>query len=202
MYKYTIPRILPAITPFITWRVKTAKQVVYLTFDDGPNPLVTRWVLEQLQTYNAKATFFCVGDNVQRYPDTYGEILKMGHITGNHSFNHLNGWNTNNESYFDNISKCRELVNSDLFRPPFGRITLSQSRELRKQYRIIMWDILSRDFERNLDTSESLSAMIKGIRNGSVIVFHDSEKTFKNLKVLLPQILEFLHKSGYKMESL
>src|SRR6185312_6007326 len=143
MFKYKIPQILQFLIPFVTWRVKSPGKAVYLTFDDGPHPEITSWVLEQLMQYHAKATFFCVGENVTRFSATYHLVLNAGHAVGNHSFNHINGWKSDNNTYFENVLKCAEVVHSDLFRPPFGRIKFSQVRKLKQHFRITMWDILS-----------------------------------------------------------
>ena len=202
MFKYKIPQILQFLTPSITWRVKSPGKSVYLTFDDGPHPEITPWVLSVLSQFNAKATFFCVGENVTKFPATYHAVLKAGHTVGNHSFNHLNGWKTVNESYFENISKCAEVVHSDLFRPPFGRIKFSQIKKLKQQFRIIMWEVLSRDYEKNLDTNDAIRKLKRYIRKGSVIVFHDSAKAEQNLKIILPGILQYLHNNGFEMKSL
>ncbi|MDX5320822.1 MAG: polysaccharide deacetylase family protein, partial [Bacteroidota bacterium] len=166
---------------------KEGKPSLYLTFDDGPHPEITPWVLNELKHYNAKATFFCVGDNVRKFPEIFKMILEQGHQVGNHTFNHLNGWKNKNEDYFSNIDQCSEWMDSQLFRPPYGKITPGQTLHLRKKdFQIIMWSVLSRDFEADLKQSESLEAMIRDSEDGSIILFHDSEKAWKNLEVLLP----------------
>jgi peptidoglycan/xylan/chitin deacetylase (PgdA/CDA1 family) len=202
MYKYTIPRLLRRITLAITWKVKTPDKAVYLTFDDGPHPIITPWILGELAKFGGKGTFFCVGENVTKFSQTYQSILQAGHATGNHSFNHLNGWKTANTTYFDNIEKCHKVINSRLFRPPYGRLTFSQYAYLKRKYEIVMWSILTRDYEKNLDTKEAMREIIKHISNGDVIVFHDSEKAEKNIKILLPQVLHYLHENGYEMRTL
>jgi len=202
MYKYTIPQILAFLTPSITWNVKTIDKEVFVTFDDGPHPEITPWVLNELEKHHAKATFFCVGENVNKFPETYEMLLNKGHSAGNHTYNHLNGWKTDNEKYFDNVSLCEAKIKSNLFRPPFGRIKLSQYLRLRKKFKIIMWSILSRDFENDLDTEQAIEVMKKNISKGSVIVFHDSLKAEKNLKIMLPQILQFINEQGFKMKCL
>jgi peptidoglycan/xylan/chitin deacetylase (PgdA/CDA1 family) len=202
MYKYTIPRFLRRITPAITWKVKTPDKAVYLTFDDGPHPQITPWVLGELAKFGGKGTFFCVGENVVKFPYTYQAILEAGHAVANHSFNHLNGWKTDNTTYFNNIEECHKEVGSRLFRPPYGRLTFSQYAYLKRKYEIVMWSILTRDYDQNLDTKEVMREIIKNISNGDVIVFHDSEKAEKNLKLLLPPLLQYLHESGYEMRAL
>jgi peptidoglycan/xylan/chitin deacetylase (PgdA/CDA1 family) len=190
------------LMPSLTWKVVTDDKKLFVTFDDGPHPTITPWVLQSLRQFNAKATFFCVGDNVRKFPETYDQILAEGHRTGNHTFNHLNGWCTNNSEYFDNIKQASTLIQSDLFRPPYGRITPAQFNHLKKDYRVIMWDILTRDFDKNLNTEMALQYCKEHINPGSVIVFHDSEKAEKNLKILLPAMLSHFHEKGFTFDIL
>jgi peptidoglycan/xylan/chitin deacetylase (PgdA/CDA1 family) len=201
MFKYRIPTILQLVFNKYTWKVKTNDKQLFLTFDDGPHPTITPWVLAQLKAYEAKATFFCVGHNVQKYPETYSHILSEGHQTGNHTFHHLKGWATENETYFADIEKAEELIKSNLFRPPYGRIKPSQADFLKKRFQIIMWDLLSCDYEKNLNISFCLNQM-KKVKNGSIIVFHDSEKSFENLKQILPHLLDFYKSKGYQLLSI
>lgn len=202
MFKYTIPHLLRWIFPNYTWKVKTTKKVVYFTFDDGPHPEITPWVLELLAAYKAKATFFMVGENIQKYPETFEQVKQSGNVIGNHTFNHLKGWKTNNDAYFQNIELCQQLTKTNLFRPPYGRIKNSQAKQIVKTHQIIMWSRLSRDYESNLNISESLKAMKLLPANGAIFVFHDSEKAFKNLQIILPQLLEFYSGEGYEFERL
>lgn len=202
MFKYTIPHLFHWIFPNYTWKVKTIKKVVYFTFDDGPHPDITPWVLEQLAVYNAKATFFMVGENILKYHEIFEQVKNHGHQIGNHTFNHLKGWKTNNDIYFQNMQQCQELTKTNLFRPPYGRIKNSQAKQISKTHQIIMWNKLSRDYEVNLNIQDCLKAMKKLPANGSIFVFHDSEKAFKNLQVLLPQLLAFYKNEGYEFESL
>jgi len=201
MFKYTIPHLLQWIFPIYTWKVKTTKKVVYFTFDDGPHPEITPWVLEQLAIYKAKATFFMVGENIIKYPNIFEQVKLHGHQIGNHTFNHLNGWETNNDSYFQNMERCQQLTKTNLFRPPYGRIKKSQAKHISKTHQIIMWNKLSRDYDINLNIEESLKALKLLPANGAIFVFHDSEKAFKNLQVLLPQLLAFYKNEGYEFES-
>jgi peptidoglycan/xylan/chitin deacetylase (PgdA/CDA1 family) len=191
------------------WKMNTIDKKVYLTFDDGPTPEITHWVLEQLKIYNAKATFFCIGNNIQKHPEMFNKILSEKHAIGNHTFNHLNGWKTNTEKYIDNVIECQsEIKNqkssiSNFFRPPFGKIKPSQSRKLRALgYKIIMWDVISYDFDQTLAKEKCLENVLKNIENGSIIVFHDSKKAWKNLEYVLPKMLQFLDENGYSCEKL
>jgi peptidoglycan-N-acetylglucosamine deacetylase len=198
MFKYTIPSILPILFSSYTWKVKTKDKELFLTFDDGPHPLITPWVIEQLRLFNAKATFFCVGENVKKFPETYSQILDAGHDVGNHTFHHKNGWQTPKEDYFSDIYLAKNLIQSKLLRPPYGRIKNSQARVLAKEFEIIMWSKLSRDYEQNLNVKESYKQMCK-VKNGDILVFHDSDKAFKNLQFLLPPLLAFYHNKGFQM---
>lgn len=191
------PSLLRNLFPSLTWSVEREDKCVYLTFDDGPHPEITPWVLKELDKYGFKATFFCIGDNVRKYPETYRETLNAGHRTGNHTFNHLKGFSTSSPAYFENIHECAQLVKSELYRPPYGQITFSQIKHLSKQYQIIMWSLLVEDWNPKLDQAKKLSLLSSETKNGDIIVFHDSEKAFENLKVILPAYLEFLKMKGY-----
>ncbi len=199
---HVIPIILKKLTPSLTWKVQTSDKKLYLTFDDGPHPQITPWVLDQLDKYGAKATFFCVGDNVRKYPDTYAEILKRGHKTGNHTQNHLSGWRNKTSTYLANVEEAAEYIRSDLFRPPYGQIGLSQIAPLSKLYQIVMWDVLTRDYEKGLNTAKALQQSISLTREGSIAVFHDSMKAEKNLKELLPAYMAYFHQKGFTFETL
>ncbi len=201
MFKYTIPVILQQLMPSYTWKVDTEDKQLFLTFDDGPHPEITPWVLAQLKEFGAKATFFCVGDNVRKYPEVYQQILKENHAVGNHTFHHLNGWKTETSDYLKDVSLAENYIQSNLFRPPYGRIKRSQAKQLVAKYRIIMWDRLSMDYLAQLNTEESLAQM-KKVKKGSIVVFHDSEKAFQNLKVLLPQLLSYYQQQGFSFQTL
>ncbi len=184
------------------WNIPNEEKKIYLTFDDGPTPKITNWILDQLKGYNAKATFFCVGNNIESNIEIYKNIIKQGHSIGNHTFNHLNGWKTNNQDYIENVEQSKNLE-SELFRPPYGKIKPSQSKIIRKLgYKIIMWDILSADFDITISPEKCLENVISNIEPGSIIVFHDSQKAFKNLEYTLPRTLEFLNKNGFICESI
>ncbi|HCS21998.1 MAG TPA: polysaccharide deacetylase family protein [Bacteroidetes bacterium] len=204
MYRYTTPRFIQWFDPFLIWKMKKREQpTLYLTFDDGPHPTITPWVLEILKQFNARATFFCVGDNVRKYPEVYAQILREGHSTGNHTFNHLNGWKSEKGNYYANIDSCRELVDSKLFRPPYGKIRPAQVLHLKKQkYQVIMWSILSRDFEADLDKEKSLATLKTSCRDGSILLFHDSEKAQKNLEFLLPALLDHCTSRGFQFAAI
>lgn len=202
MFRFKVPDILPSLFPRLLWRVNTQQPEIYLTFDDGPHPQITPWVLETLHRFHAYATFFCVGQNVERYPDTYQLILNEGHQTGNHTQHHLKGWNCSTSDYLADVHQCAQVIKSNLFRPPYGRITPSQIKKLLPNYRIVMWEILTRDYEQNLNTGVALHALLNKIQPGSIVVFHDSEKAEHNLRALLPAVLEHFTAKGYQFKCL
>ena len=186
------------------WDIPNHGNKVFLTFDDGPTPEITEWTLEQLKKYDAKATFFCIGNNIEKHPAIFQKIIQDSHSIGNHTFDHLKGWKTSNEKYIENVVLCQsQIPNSkpktlNLFRPPYGKIKLSQSRILRKLgYNIIMWDVLSRDFDKTITQEKCLENVLKNIESGSIIVFHDSVKAEQNLKYVLPKTLAFLKEKGF-----
>jgi peptidoglycan-N-acetylglucosamine deacetylase len=202
MYLVKTPRFMQAMFPNYTWNVKTDDKVIYLTFDDGPIPEVTPWVLDMLEQYDAKATFFCVGENVEKHPDVFEQVLNAGHAVGNHTYNHLNGWETDILPYFHNVRNCARLVQSSLFRPPYGKLTPKQTQFLARHYRIVMWDVLSGDFDQEISKDDCLNNVILSARRGSVIVFHDSLKAESRMKYALPRVLEHFSAKGYRFESL
>ncbi len=185
------------------WKVKTNQKVVYLTFDDGPIPEVTNWVLQVLKTENIRATFFCIGDNIQKHPEVFKNIVADEHSIGNHTFNHLNGWKTPSEKYLENVKKCDEIIRkfgikTTLFRPPYGKTTPKQATKLQKKgYQMVCWDILTYDFEPTLNPKTTYTKIQKAIENGSILVFHDSLKAQKNLKYILPKLITDLKKRGF-----
>lgn len=191
------------------WSIPNTENKVYLTFDDGPIPEVTEWVLSELKKHEAKATFFCIGDNVKKYPEVFNKVISEGHSVGNHTFNHLNGWKTATKKYIENTKICEKEIfnlnskNSNQFRPPYGKIKPQQSKILRKLgYKIIMWDVISYDFETTISKDECLQNVLKNVQSGSIIVFHDSKKAFKNLEYTLPRTLVFLKEKGFMCEKL
>jgi len=202
MYLVKTPAFIQNLFPNFTWRIPTQEKVLYLTFDDGPIPEVTPWVLEQLAAYNAKATFFCVGDNVKKYPTIFRQLTEDGHSVGNHTFNHLNGWATDKMDYFHNIRHCAKLVDSDLFRPPYGRLKPRQAQFLQRHYRIVMWDILSGDFDPNISEEQCYDNIVKKAEAGSIVVLHDSLKAEEKLRAVLPRILAYYQAQGFRFEAL
>ena len=191
-------KLLQRTFPDYTWKIPVNDNSVFLTFDDGPIPEVTPWVLEQLEHYNVKASFFCIGDNVKKHPEVYQKVLDMGHLVCNHTFNHLNGWKTNTKKYIDNLKDCSKVVKSDFFRPPYGTIRISQAKKIKELgYKIVMWDVLSWDFSPKCSPEKCLSNVIKNVEPGSIIVFHDNIKSKHNLKYALPKTLSFLKENGF-----
>jgi peptidoglycan/xylan/chitin deacetylase (PgdA/CDA1 family) len=203
MYSGILNRILPILYPTLTWKIKTDKKIVYLTFDDGPHPEITPFVLDELKKFDAKATFFCVGRNIQQHPEIAERILNEGHQLGNHTFHHLNGWTTNDELYLESIEQTRPLTRgSVLFRPPYGRIKKSQIKIIQLRYRIIMWDVLSYDYDKKTSPAQCLKNVTSKCKPGSIVVFHDSIKAIKNLKHALPLSLLFLKENGFSMKAI
>lgn len=196
------PWLLKQFFPQLTWEKKTDSNIVFLTFDDGPNPEITPWVINELQKYNFQATFFCVGQNLKKYPEVVFEIEQNGHSIGNHTMNHIKGWNHSLKDYEKNIMDFDFLLETPLFRPPYGRITIKQIKHLKHKFQIIMWSLLSCDYLPNLNIQKSLNNLKKHTEAGSIIVFHDSLKAEKNLKILLPLYLEFLNENGFVSHSL
>lgn len=197
------PLLYRILFPEAVWRIKRKKRrVVYLTFDDGPVPEVTPWVLDTLDHYGVKATFFMVGDNVARNPQLFDEIKRRGHGYGNHTMNHLQGMKTTLAEYIHNIDQANELIDSSLFRPPHGLMKWSQARAIKERYNIIMYDLVTRDYSRQMNGEEVLANVRRYVRNGSIIVFHDSLKAEKNLRYALPRAIEWLKEQGYEFETI
>lgn len=173
---------------------------IYITFDDGPHPDITPKVLEILKKFNAKATFFCVGNNVNKYKETFKMIVNDGHSVGNHTYNHEKGWNTKTKEYVESVNKTRSLINSDLLRPPHGRITSAQIRILKKDYRLITWSVISYDWDKSLTPEECFENVIRKSDDGSIIVFHDSEKAVRNMIPALTKVLQYYSDRGFTFE--
>ncbi len=201
---YKTPNIIQSWFSKAIWRLEEnrTESIVYLTFDDGPHPEASQFVLDQLKAFNAKATFFCLGVNIEKYPKIFDQIKKDGHSIGNHTYNHLSGWSTSNATYYENIAKCQKATKTNLFRPPYGRLSYTQYLKLSKEYNVVYWDVLTYDFDKNLNQMEAMEKLKKSIRPGSIIVMHDSTKAFGNLKVLLPALLKYLSNKGFLFEGL
>ncbi|HVF97136.1 MAG TPA: polysaccharide deacetylase family protein [Flavisolibacter sp.] len=188
--------------PSYIWRMPVTEKIVYLTFDDGPHPIITPWVVNELAKYDAVATFFCIGANVVKHPDVYRLLLEAGHSVGNHTYQHLNGWKTDTGFYLNDVADAAKLISSNLFRPPYGKIKPAQATGLsgamgNAKLKLIMWDVLSADFDISLLPRQCAMNVIKNVSPGSIIVFHDSEKAFKNLEGALPAVLKHLRGEGY-----
>jgi peptidoglycan/xylan/chitin deacetylase (PgdA/CDA1 family) len=191
--------------PTLTWHKSRKEKFVYFTFDDGPIPVVTPFVLNTLKKYNCKATFFCIGDNIAKHPSILSDVIADGHTVGNHTYNHLNGWNSSNKNYIENVLKGSKLTSTRIFRPPYGRIKKSQIKEIKKQSpstEVIMWDVLSGDFDKRISKEQCVRNVLKHCKNGSIIVFHDSLKAFERLEYALPKVLENLSKKGFEFRTL
>jgi peptidoglycan/xylan/chitin deacetylase (PgdA/CDA1 family) len=204
-YFVKMPAVIKRLYPGCIWSVDTDEKVLYLTFDDGPHSTITPFVLEELKKFNAKATFFCIGKNVAAHPDTYARILSEGHTTGNHTYNHLNAWKTKDHVFLQDVEDAKLLINSRMFRPPYGKITNFQIRQLAKprfMLKPIMWDVISGDFDKELKPERCLDNVILHAGPGSIVVFHDSEKAFDNLRYALPRTLEYFYNKGYDFKSL
>ena len=189
--------LIRKLLPGSIWRMPDSGKTVYLTFDDGPTPGVTEHVLNMLAEVGAKATFFCIGNCVEKYPQLFNKLLEDGHAVGNHTYSHFNGWKVSFSKYKDDADKCATVFHSSLFRPPYGKLSLRQFLHLRKMYTFVMWDVLSMDYDTRLSSETCLNNVLHHVRNGSVITFHDSLKAWPRLKEILPQILQELCNQGF-----
>ncbi|HLP38625.1 polysaccharide deacetylase family protein [Lacibacter sp.] len=203
-YIATTPWWLRMLFPSdLTWSFPANEKVLYLTFDDGPTPVATEFVLDELKKYNAKATFFCIGNNVQQHPALYQRLFAEGHRVGNHTHDHLNGFHTTDELWLNNIKEAAKWIDSDLFRPPYGKIRSFPAKVLKESnppFKIIMWSVLSADFDTSISPQKCLENVTKNTKPGSIIVFHDSEKAFPNLRFALPEVLKLFSGEGYRFE--
>ena len=215
MHFFSVPSTIQWLIPSCTWRKVGQEKVIYLTFDDGPHPEITAWVIDELKKHQIKATFFCVGDNLKKHPETAKQLLTEGHQIGNHTMHHIKGWKHKNVDYLKDIEDCDteirkiyEQMNDEkaqprLFRPPYGQIKPSQIKLLcAKGYEIIQWSDLSCDYDKHLNCEKSLSALVKNAKPGSIVVFHDSEKAENQLKQILPSYLEAMLAEGFTFETL
>jgi peptidoglycan/xylan/chitin deacetylase (PgdA/CDA1 family) len=198
MKSATVPAFLRMFVPGLLWQMPAGSKKLYLSFDDGPHPEITPDVLDLLEQYHANATFFCVGENVERYPEVFEEMKKQGHLPGNHTHNHLNGWKTPLENYYHNILLCNERVGSPWFRPPYGRITPAQIHTLRKEFKIVMWSVLSYDFDVELDKEECWQMVKRHAGDGGIVVFHDSPKAAPRMFYALERTLEHFTALGFR----
>ena len=200
MYFVKTPKIVSLIYKSLIWEIPEKEKVIYLTFDDGPEKNLTPEVLKILDNYKAKATFFCVGENSIKNPEIILQIIKAGHAIGNHSYSHLKGYRTNTEEFINDIKKCSEILNTKLFRPPYGRITRNQIKKLKEDYKIIMWSVIPGDFDNKVSKELLLKRSIKYTKRGTIIVFHDNIKTKEKVLHALPRFLEYFINKGYKFE--
>ena len=206
-YFVKTPWLLKKIFSSYLWSIDTNEKILFLTFDDGPHPLATPFVLDELKKYNATATFFCIGKNVAAFPDIYKRILQEGHTAGNHTYNHLNGWKIKNEIYLADVAEAAKYIDSPLFRPPYGRIRFSQAKHLSaamsvKKAKLIMWDVLCGDFDSTISPLRCIENVVKTAKPGSIIVFHDSEKAFPRLQYVLPEVLQLFSEKGYRFSAI
>lgn len=199
--KITPPKFIRKLLPDLIWQIDDERGV-YLTFDDGPTPGITEWILSLLKRYDAKATFFVLGKNVERYPDLYAKIIADGHRVGNHTYSHQKGYLMSLEQYLEDIDFASYSVQSNLFRPPYARVTLPQLRAVAKRYKIVMWSIISRDYNRKISGERCLQGVLPHIKAGVIILFHDSEKSFANMSYALPKVLERIAELGLKCKAI
>jgi peptidoglycan/xylan/chitin deacetylase (PgdA/CDA1 family) len=207
MYLVKTPWLLKKLYPTLVWNLNRTERRIFLTFDDGPIPIVTPFVLKNLKQYDAKGTFFCIGDNVKKHSDIFHDVKAGGHAIGNHTFNHLKGWKTHDDVYMQNFLQCNDILQTEtsLFRPPYGRIKRNQIKLLKAHkpdLQIIMWDVLSGDFDMSLSPEKCLQHVIRHTENGSIVVFHDSLKAFNRLEYVLPRALEYWSNEGYSFAPL
>lgn len=200
--------LMRALYPDFLWRIPTKEKEIYLTFDDGPIPEVTEFVLEELAKFNAKATFFCIGDNIAKHSEVFQQVVNQGHTVGNHTFNHLKGWNTEQDEYLNNFDLCQaEIENKSkqsthFFRPPYGRIKRNQAKEILKTHQIVMWDVLTADYDQNINKEQVLKKTLQYTDDGSIVLFHDSIKASKNMMYALPRMLEYFSEQGYAFKKM
>lgn len=195
---HRVPSWFTKLYPELVWFGEPDDRKVYLTFDDGPHPEITPWVMDQLALYQFKATFFCVGENCKKHPDVLQKLQNEGHAIGNHTFNHLKGWNTPTQEYIDNISLADQQFSSSLFRPPYGRITRTQIKSIKDSKKIVMWSLLAADYHPSLNVPRAFATLTKHTKPGSIVVFHDSVKAKNNLELLLPAYLEYLKEHDFQ----
>lgn len=196
MINLSPPKFFTKFFPGFVWSIPNKNNIIYLTFDDGPTEGVTPWVLDMLKEYNAKATFFCLGKKAEMHPDIFQRIIDEGHAVGNHSYSHLKGWETPTGQYVQDVDLANDLLNTNLFRPPYGRIKKSQSRQLRQRYKIIMWNVLSMDYSRWVTPKRCANIVLNNLGPGAIIVFHDSVKAEANMRYALVRVIEEARRRG------
>lgn len=197
------PVLIEKLFPNYHWKVKTESKELYLTFDDGPTPEITEWTLEMLDQYSAKATFFCIGKNVESHPKIYNAILSNGHAVGNHTHNHVKGWKTPHDIYIEDVKEASKHITSSLFRPPYGKLTPKQGKTLMANgFEIVMWDVLSLDWDVSISPENCLEKVLSKSNKGSIVVFHDSVKASKNMQYVLPRVLNHFTEKGYSFKKL
>ncbi len=207
------PLMVKKMLPNYIWNMSSSEKNLYLTFDDGPTPEITHWVLDTLKNFEAKATFFCIGKNIENHPDIFQNIMEQRHSIGNHTYNHVKGWRTSTKDYLANIENAQEIINSqiknrqssiaNLFRPPYGQIRPKQAKALSKlDYKVVMWNVLSFDWDQAISPKDCLNKVIHNSSKGSIIVFHDSVKAEKNMKYALPRVLEHFSKHDYSFKAI
>lgn len=210
-YLKNISKLGRLLAPSLLWNMPSNKNNIYLSFDDGPHPAITPWVLETLKHYQAKATFFCIGENIEKFPETFKQLISEGHSIGNHTHNHLKGWKTSTSVYLENTKKAEASISKfseinhkrKLFRPPYGKIKPSQAKQLQElDYKIVMWDVLSGDFDTSISAEKCFQNVLENTKPGSIIVFHDSEKASENLKQVLPRVLKYYSEKGFEFKGL
>ncbi len=195
--KLTPPKFLRRLLPDLIWELESDESI-FLTFDDGPTPGITEWILATLEKYDAKATFFLLGRNVEMYPELYRRIVDAGHAVGNHTYSHQKGWKMSLERYVEDVEFASDFIDSNLFRPPYAQITPSQARFLAKRFKLVMWDVLSRDYSNQVTPRGCLRNVVDNLDAGAVVVFHDSDKSFRNMSYALPRVLEYARQRGLK----
>lgn len=201
MYLVRTPQLIQNLFPNFVWKKSDVEKTLHLTFDDGPIPEQTPWVLDLLAEYDAKATFFCVGDNIRKNPEIFDRIVTEGHAVGNHTYHHLNGWSTENTPYFHDVRHCAKVVKSNLFRPPYGKLKPRQAQFLQRHYDIVMWDVLSGDFDLRISPEQCLENVLTNAGPGSIVVFHDSIKAGHKMRYALQHSLEHFSNLGYQFKS-
>lgn len=198
------PWILKQIYGDCIWHIDNSDKIIYLTFDDGPHQTETGFILDQLNQFNAKGTFFCLGENIEKCPEVFNRVKEEGHAVGNHTYSHYDGWRTANEKYFDDIEKADKIINAHLFRPPYGHITRFEVKRLKKEYnfKTVMWSVMSGDFDKQTSGEECLKNVIHNTKEGSIVVFHDNDAASANLRYALPRVLEHFSKKDFKFEKI